>query len=96
MATPQEIYDAFYDQAKKAIQDSTQHQVVSSWYMPEEMRPWVANDMGAIRKAVLAIRDAETELNVAAKPIQQYQPNHSDVARLNSFKALFDIVSKGS
>jgi len=65
-ATPQEIYDAFYDQAKKAIQDTTQHQVVSSWYMPEEMRPWVANDMGAIRKAVLAIRDAETELNVAA------------------------------
>lgn len=95
-ATNTEIYNAFYAQAYSAIQNSVANQVISSWYLPEEMRPWVTRDMDATRSAVSAIRRAETDLQVAPRPIQEYQPNHADVARLDSFHGLFDVISKGS
>jgi hypothetical protein len=92
-----ELYDTVYAQVESVLTNPLKSSVVSNWYAYEEVRQWkTTSDMKALNTFVKAIRAAETAHGVAARPIEEYQPNHADVARLDAFDGLFDVIEKGA
>jgi hypothetical protein len=97
-ATLQLIYDMVYKETKAVLQDPVKNAVVSTWYAPEEVRYWSSvDDMTRLGEVRRAIRDAERDFgNGINRPIEEYQPNHADVGRLDSFHGYFDVIAKGA
>lgn len=91
-----ELYNLTYSQVREALLNPHGAITITTWYLPEEARPWRQEDMGIAREIVRAIRQAESDLGVTARPIEAYQPNHSDASRLDSFHGIYDIISKGA
>jgi hypothetical protein len=83
-------------EAYKALSDPNIHKAISAWYLPEEVRDWVGDEMALVRGLESGIRAAEALFDRKPMPIRQYQPNHADNSRLDDFQGVFDIISKGT
>ena len=90
------LYDTIYAQTSAVLSDPIKSSVVSSWYAFEEIRYWNTSDMSAATTFVTAIRDAEKDAGVASRPVFEYQPQHADANRVNSYHDLFSVITKGA
>ncbi|WP_207224832.1 M10 family metallopeptidase C-terminal domain-containing protein [Sphaerotilus mobilis] len=90
------LYDQIYTQVESVLTNPLKNSVVSNWYAYEEARDFRTADLRSANTVLKAIRDAEEAYGAPARPFEQYQPNHVEIARLDAFDGVFDVIEKGA
>jgi hypothetical protein len=84
------------EQVSAVINDPIANQTVSRWTLgTEELRHWKKDEMRYLKVASEAIRDAESALGVAHRPMWMYEPNHRTASELKKTGKYQDVTSKG-
>jgi hypothetical protein len=84
------------EQVTAVINDPIANQTVSRWTLgTEELRHWKKDEMRYLEVASKAIRDTETALGVAHRPMWMYEPNHRTASELKKTGKYQDITTKG-
>jgi hypothetical protein len=84
------------EQVTAVINDPIANSTVSRWTLgTEELRHWKSAEMRYLKVASQAIRDTETALGVAHRPMWMYEPNHRKSSELKKTGKYQDITAKG-